>query len=224
MHYIKIIYFVSHLQTITSSVNAKQKSRVISRSSLPTFDEVLYMHIHTYMYAHTLRIEQYNNVSFCMCVFNYSVYMGVWCGVYMGVLCRVVCSVVWCVHGCGVWCGVYMGVLCTWVCGVVWCVVWCVHGCAVYMGVWCGVYMGVWCVHGCAVSCGVYMGVVTVEVVFRVLQVLEFSVEGTQLYLTSLTISVWDHKKITKDVFLGMFNTLFLNFNSMMYAAPVLTE
>ena len=183
MHYIYTLA-CSHLQTITSSVNAKQKSRVISHSSLPTFDEVL--HIHTY--AHTLRIDNiYNNVSFCMCVFNYGVYMGVLCGV----ACTWVCCVVWRVHGCGA--------VCTWV----WCVVWRVHGC----GVWYGVYMGVLCTWVCCV--------VTVKVVFRVLQVLEFSVEGTHLCLTSLTISVWDHKKITKDVFLGTLDTLFLNFNGM---------
>ena len=43
-------------------------------------------------------------------------------------------------------------------------------------------------------------------VLLTVFQVLEFSVGSAQLYLTVLTISMWDHRKIAKDVFLGKLN------------------
>ena len=34
-------------------------------------------------------------------------------------------------------------------------------------------------------------------------QVLEFSVASGQLSVTVLTLSMWDHRKVAKDVFLG---------------------
>lgn len=43
-------------------------------------------------------------------------------------------------------------------------------------------------------------------VFLSVFQVLEFSVESGQLSLTVLTISMWDHRKIAKDVFIGKLN------------------
>ena len=57
-----------------------------------------------------------------------------------------------------------------------------------------------------------YVGILEVLISCRFLypyglfQVLEFSMESGQLYLTVLTISMWDHRKIAKDVLLGKLN------------------